>query len=268
MKTILLLIFVFSCGPKDKFQEIPYSPKKSTNTLSVLQSWSKYSPKIDIMVAFLWPLQVKVSDRPKLASIIETSRELKSQKELYLLKKRQIQIEYDRYQCACVIDLECTGEEEDLNETKCYEIEELTYANDRELVPIFGLVEKIKSNVIEIGGEWLKTHMDFRELPSSSMDFHSLQIQLSAFGGEAVPLSYEISGARINQEDYFKRLSFSFKREIYLESSEKASYGNWEVDAAIVDSEASLLVQGKLFWNYQGVKREGLIYWEHPRVIW
>jgi|GEM_PF-3119080 len=265
MKALILLLILAACGPKDKYQEIPYTPKKALNTLEADASWSKYSPQIDIMVAFLWPVRVKEQDRPKLSEIIQTSRELKTKKELYLLKKREIQIEFDKYDCNCVINFECTGEEEDLNEAKCYEIEESIFENDRELIPIFGLVERIKENVIAIGGEWLKTHLDFRELPNSTVDFNSLQIKFTVLDAhETTPYSYEINNASIIQEPYFKKLNFSFKRETH----KNAHYGVWEVDAAIVPSEASLLFQGKLFWDYQGVKREGLIYWEHPRVQW
>ncbi len=273
MKILFLLLILSACGPKDKFQEIPYSPKKTENTLSTEQDWNKYSPQIDIMVAFLWPTHVEVKDRQKLSEIIQTARDLKAQKEDYLLKKRQIQVEFDHFQCGCVINMECTGEEQDLNTDKCYEIEENMYANDRELVPIFGLVEKIKSNVMAIGGEWLKTHLDFRELPNSSMDLSHLQIKFTALDayeeeGVSLPYSYEISKALLFEEQYFKRLNFTFKREKYLSPSEKIHYGDWSVDAAVVPSEASLLFQGKLFWTYEGKKREGLIYWEHPRIEW
>lgn len=262
---LVFILFLAACGPKDKYQEIPYSPEKAVNTLETDQSWSKYSPQIDIMVAFLWPTEIKAADRPKLSEIIQTSRDLKTQKESYLLKKRVIQKEFDHYECNCVINFECTGDEGELNENKCYEIEETIYENDRELISIFGLVEKIKFNVISIGGDWFKTHLDFRELPNSTMDFNTLQIQFSALDAHgATPYSYVINNASIIQEPYFKKLSFSFKRE----SHESTHYGEWEVDAAIVPSEASLLFQGKLFWNYQGKKREGLIYWEHPRIDW
>lgn len=273
MRALFFVLFLAACGPKDKFQDIPYSPKKTVNTLSADQSWNKYSPQIDIMVAFLWPTQVKVEDRAKLSEIIQTSRDLKNQKESYLFKKREIQINFDKFQCACVINLECTGEEQDLNEEKCYEIEESMYENDRELISIFGLVEKIKTNVLAIGGEWLKTHLDYRELPNSTVDFNTLQIKFSVLDAyeenEArLPLSYEIREASILEEPYFKRLNFSFKREKYFSATEKMPYGEWTVDAAIVPSEASLLIQGKLLWNYQGIEREGLIYWEHPRLQW
>lgn len=264
MKIIILLLILAACGPKDKFQEIPYTPKKSLSTLSTDPSWSKYSPQIDIMVAFLWPKKVKITDREKLAEIIQTSRDLKSQKEDYLLQKGKIQKEFNLNQCACVINFECTGEEKDLNEAKCYEIEEKIYANDKKLVPIFGLVESIKANVLAIGGEWLKTHLDFRELPNSSVDFSSLKIKFSVLDAyENNPLSYEVD-ASLTQEPFFQKLNSRFERYKYISETEKVPYGEWKVEAAAVASEASLLFQGKLFWIYQGVEHEGLIYWEHP----
>lgn len=270
MKTIYLLLILISSCTKIKNEEIKATPKKERFTISVQNDWSEYSPAIDVIVAFLWPEVVAVNDRPKLTRIIEVSRELKTRNKNFQIKKIELKKQYELNQCACALNGECTGSEENMNIEACYEIEEATYANDRVLIDIFGLVEEIKGNVISIGGVWLATHLDLREIPTSKVDFTSMTISFSSLGAyteadQLLPISYVTPATKILQEKDFQKLEVSFPRLTY-ENGALIPLGVWTIDMGITQSEVSILFQGELYWDYHGKQRQGIIYWENPRL--
>ena len=261
MKIFFLLIILASCT-KIKNEEIKGAPEKERFTISVQNDWSGYSPSIDVIVAFLWPEVVAVSDRPKLTRVIEISRELKTRNQAFQRQKISLKNQYELHHCACALNGECTGSETEMDEMLCYEIEESIYANDRLLIDIFGLVEEIKKNVISIGGEWLATHLDLREIPSSKVDFKTMEINFSALGGYELdgklqPIPYLTPATAIIQEKDFQRLEVTFPRQ---------PDGIWTIDVGITQSNESILFQGELYWDYLGKRRQGIIYWENPRI--
>ena len=267
---ILILLLLFTACTKVKNQEIKQAPKKERFTISVQNDWSGYSPAIDVIVAFLWPEVVALQDRPKLTRIIEVSRELKTRNHAFQKTKIRLKRDYELNNCACVLNGECSGTEENMDEQLCYEIEEATYANDRLLIDIFGLVEVIKENVLNIGGLWLATHLDLREIPTSKIDFSNMAISFSALGAYAeaeqiFPISYLTPATSIIQEKDYQRLEVSFPRKIYENGSFK-TMGLWTIDAGITQSEESILFQGELYWDYKGKQRQGIIYWENPKI--
>lgn len=265
MKYLFFLFLIISCQTKVKKEEVLLIPGKPTSYISSMSSWDHYSKDIDIMVAFLWPSSVREEQRPLLNEIIQTSRDLKNQKESFLKTSHELKKDFDQYFCNCVLNYECTGEEDIIDENICYEIEEKTYANERLLIGIYGLVELIKGNVKTIGGQWLDTHMDHRNLPSSQMNFSTMELTLSAFdSGSDAPYSYEKLNTNLIQDQDFKQLNVEFSRQ----HDGKSNYGSWRIEAAAIPSQYSLLFQGKLFWDHDGKSYEGMIYWEHPRTRW
>ena len=264
MKYLFLILILFGCKTKTKDEKINLRPPVSPIQISSLSTWDNYSKDIDIMVAFLWPEEVKVQDRPLLNEIIQTSRSLKKQKEDFLKTSHQLKNEFDTNFCNCVLNFECTGEEDIQDENICYDIEENIYANDRLLIDIYGLVELIKTNVNAIGGKWLDTHLDHRNLPNSQIDFSKMELSFSAFDAGNLPYSYSNLKYSLVQLPDFNQVELQFKR--MHESNEE--FGNWKIQAAAIASEYSLLFQGKLFWEFENKSYEGMIYWEHPRTKW
>lgn len=267
---ILAIILILSACTKIKNEEIKRAPEKQRFTISVQNDWSTYSPSIDVIVAFLWPEKVMAQDRSKLTRIIEVSRELKKRNFIFQKDKIELKKQFELNHCACALNGECTGTEENLDEAKCFSIEENIYANDRVLIDIFGLVEEIKGHVLSIGGIWLPTHLDLREIPTSKIDFTTMIISFSAMGAyevnqELLPISYETPTTSIIQEKDFQKLEISFPRQVF-EDGKLKGMGNWTIDVGITQSEVSLLFQGELYWNYKGHKRQGIIYWENPKI--
>lgn len=267
---ILFLLLILSACTKIKDKEIKGAPKIDRLMISVQNDWSKYSSSIDVIVAFLWPEVVAPENRPKLTRIIEVSRILKTRNNLFQKKKIELKTQFDLNHCACALNGECTGTEEDINEMVCFEIEEATYANDRLLIDIFGLVEEIKSNVISIGGEWLATHLDMREIPTSKVNFETMEISFSALGAFSLdeklqPIPYLTPATAIIQESNYQRLEIIFPRQSF-ENGGLNHKGFWTIDVGITQSEESILFQGELYWDYQGKQRQGIIYWENPRL--
>ena len=265
----ILLFFLNSCG-KIKLQEIYATKATNTNTINIQNDSAQYSEVIDVMVAFLWPIKIEnQTQQVKLEQIITTSRELLSSKEQFLNTKFKLQELFTANQCPCAINNECTGNETNMDTTKCYELEDAIYKNDSSLIEIYGLLETIKKNVKEIGGEWLDTHLDLKEVESSTIKLSSMDIHFSALGSYEdksikKPFSYLIHDIPVIQEPVYKRITFSMPRLFYLDG-QTITRGNWTVDVGLTENKSSLLFQGELSWNYQGLKRRGVIYWENPR---
>ena len=267
---LILLFLLSSCG-KIKLQEIySSSSTKNTNTISIQNDSAKYSEIIDVMVAFLWPLKIEnQSQQIKLEEVIAHSRELVSSKEKYLSTKFKLQELFTANQCPCAINNECSGNETDMDATKCYEIEDAIYKNDSSVIDIFGLVETIKKNVKEIGGEWLDTHLDLKNVASSTIKLSSMDIYFTALGSYednniTKPFSYLIQAIPVIQESGYKRMTFSMPR-LFFQDGQTVARGNWTVDVGLMENQSSLLFQGELSWSYQGSKRRGVIYWENPK---
>lgn len=265
---ILLILFIAASCSKVKYEEIRRAPEKNRVIVSTEADFSSYSPTIDVMVAFLWPNEIRVQDRPSVTRIIEISRELKTRNKDFQLNSIKLRGEYKEAHCSCALNGECDGSEGELNEVLCYEIEDAIYSNDRKLIEIYGLVEEIKTNVLGINGEWLPTHMDFQEIPTSKIDFSTMSFSFSALGaylvdGVTCPIAYRTGPNPIIQELSFQRLEFSLPRVLIQENSE-IPYGEWTIDVGINRSDVSILFQGELHWEYLGQARKGIIYWENP----
>jgi hypothetical protein len=272
MKKILLLSFIFafiSCT-KVKLQDIPRTTETKAQIVGIQANSANYSEVIDVMVAFLWPLKISGTENQlKLEVIIADSRELVSSKEKYLNKKFELQEKFQNNQCPCALNNECTGAETEMDQAKCYEIEDAIYQNDDSLIYIFGLVENIKKNVKDIGGEWFDTHLDVKNLPNSQVKFSTMDIYFSALGSyeennTQKPFSYIVKAIPITQELHYKRMTFSMPR-LFFENDQTVTHGDWTIDVGLMENKYSLLFQGDLFWNYQDQKRRGVIYWENPR---
>ena len=267
MKLILILFIAASCS-KVNYEEIRRTPEKNRVIVSSEADFSSYSTNIDVMVAFLWPSEIRVQDRPRVTRIIEISRELKAKNQDFQLSSINLRGEYKDASCSCALNGECDGSEGELNEVLCYEIEDAIYSNDRKLVEIYRLVEEIKTNVLSINGEWLPTHMDFQDIPTSKIDFTTMSFSFSALGAYLVdevsyPIAYNTGPNPIIQELSFQRLEFSLPRVIIQEENQ-IPYGEWTIDVGINRSDISILFQGELHWKYLGQARKGIIFWENP----
>jgi hypothetical protein len=258
---ILLLVAPVACS-KVKSTEVAAQPQREPVIAEVRTTFERYSPLIDTVVAFLWPERIDANvQREALRKVIRISRELREQKDAYLEEKDQIQQRFRRHHCDCVLNSDCTGDEGELDQNLCYEIEDEVYAHAGKLIPIMELVDQIKLEVANTGGEWLETHLDFPELPSSSFDFEAGVLSLSVLGLSAVsaePIAYESVPTVIFQERSHLQLTSEFPR------SELG--GSWRIDAGISPGPYSLTVQGELFWTLNGKTRRGVITWEHQRL--
>lgn len=258
MKNILILLIIISCT-KAKYKDIPGAPQQNNYVSALRIDFKEYSENIDLFVAFLWPEQIKSeSQRQELKSIISTSKDLKSQKEKFQIKRYELSDEYRRFECPCILEFRCQGTETQNDEDKCLQIEEGIFENDKRLPAIYALVDVMKEKVLSIGGEWLETNQDHPEIPLSSFNFNTLKLNLKAFGAEENrPLEYEFARPEIFEDKDFQLLRFSSPR--------KSASGDWRIEVTPYKNKASLVFQGELYWDRSGIKRQGIIFWEHAR---
>lgn len=259
MKSLILLLLIFSCT-KAKYKEIPGSTREKTYVSALRIDFKEYSQNIDLIVAFLWPDQIQTEiQRHELQSIISTSRELKSQKEKFQIKRYELSDDYRNFDCPCILEFRCQGDETQNDEEKCLQIEEGIFENDKRLPEIYALVDVMKEKVLNIGGEWLATNQDYPEIPLSSFNFNNLALNLKAFGAaENRPLNYEFTRPEIFEDESYQLLKFSSPR--------KSATGNWRIEVSPYKNQASLVFQGELYWDRHGIKRQGIIFWEHARL--
>jgi hypothetical protein len=271
MKVLIffLIVSINSSCTKVQLLEIPLENSTKNNINGIEVANSKYAEEIDVIVAFLWPEKISTSTQKLgLEKIISSSRILVVKKEEFLNQKIALQKLFNSNYCNCALNDQCNGSEPALDINKCYQIEESIYKNDEKLVEIFGYVELIKKTILEIGGEWLETHLDIKNVPSSKVDLLKNNISFSALGsyqvdGSVLPYSYFIKSVGITQELGFKKINFSMPRILYRNEIFQ-DYGEWTVNLSMTENKASVLFQGDLDWKYEGQTRRGVIFWENP----
>lgn len=260
MKILILLLIFVSCS-KSKYEEIPGN-KGSKGFASALRIESKeYSQNIDLLVAFLWPERISTDvQRHELELIISVSRELKLAKEKFQEKRFELKVEYQRLDCPCILEFRCSGDETHTDEAVCLELEDSIFENDKQLPAIYALVDVMKEKVIGIGGEWLQTNLDFPEVPLSTFNFKTLELNLKVFGSSGnLPLDYQFSRPEIFEDIDFQLLTFFSPRKLAI--------GDWRIEVTHYKTKASLLFQGELFWKHTGKERQGFILWEHAKIL-
>lgn len=253
---ILLLLLLISCA-EEKRRGIPVLPSEERQ-LDRLETDLPYSQKIDVMVAFLWPVRIETAiQKQAVRDLINGSRSLKDLQDGYFRKKIELRRSWVKKDCDCVLNSLCTGEIPDTPFDECVSLEEQTFANERELPAIYSIVEKMKESVKISGGEWLETHTDFPEGPVSEMDFDRGILRLPVFAGI---------------QDQYPEIPYSLSRgrtydTFYAEFTDPGKRGNWIFDMSIQRSTEALKFQGKLFLRHQNTEREGIIYWMNPVEI-
>lgn len=261
MRNLIFLLLLISCS-KESIRGLSV-PEKNENSLQTLENFEAYSEKIDVMVAFLWPVEVKEeSQRKAIRAVIGFSRELKDYQEDYLSEKLKLKRAYEKELCDCVLNDFCENEEVPEDSGECIEIEDKIFVNERKLPEIYGIVEKMENNVLLAGGEWIKTHNDFTELPVSTFSFKTLMLNMTVFGTyikEEVEIPYEYMDVKsvLIQERTFKRLNVRFTDQVM---------GEWEFDLSLRQNDHSLVFQGDLYLHLTGSKRQGVVYWTHPAL--
>ena len=250
MKYLILLLLI-SCT-KVSNRALPLIKNEGPTISTLEEGFEEFDEKIDVMVAFLWPLKVTGdSQREAMRKVISSSRKLKTEQEVFNLKKRELKVKYQTENCECVLNGLCEDDEIPEDTGICYEIEEEIFEHDRKLVQIFELIDDIETNVKASGGDWLTTHVDFPELPPSTFSFNSFELNLAVLDGEA----YSALLMKAFQETLYKRLNVSFKRTNFP--------GTWEIDVGYKKSPHAVSFQGDLYYYEGPVKREGVIYWEN-----
>lgn len=254
----LFLFLLLACTkevPKGIRVEAPREPIPER-----LETSGLYDPRIDVMVAFLWPEVVNTdSQRRGLREIIASSREMRKLQEGYFKEKLLQGRAWKKNNCDCVLNGLCEGEVPETPFEACEEIEARVFENERKLPAIYEIVEKMKVLVPETGGEWLKTHTDFPEGPASSMDFTRSELNLSVFAPEGEPEAYPPVRYQFLQKPGYESFSARFP--------DLRRRGDWEIDAALQRTPEGLRFQGKLFLVTPETRREGIIFWMNPVVL-
>jgi hypothetical protein len=256
-----LFFFWFISCTKVSYENIPGQKNAEHLSSSLRVDKSLYDENIDLFVAFLWPAKIKsMKDKQILRDIISTSRIIKKRKEEYQGIRLTLRQDFERFECPCLLEFRCQGDETQVDENKCLELEDGMISNEGKLPPIYKLVLELKENVHQIGGEWLSTNQDFPELPVSQMDFNNFNLKLTVFGDSlGQPLAYEIKNPLLIDDGELQLLTYSAQR--------KREEGSWRIEVAPLITSSSLLFQGELFWIKNGKKRQGFIYWEHARKL-
>lgn len=257
MKKIFFMLMISGCS-KTSYQEIP-AMKSPTLAPSVwsLSGAPNYSPNIDLLVAFLWPEKISTSQQKKdLKTIFLLSKKIKSQKEKFQMIRYQLRQEYQRFDCPCILEFRCQGNETYEDEARCLKIENNIFENDKKLPEIFDLVKLMKQKVLSLGGEWILSNQDFPDAPISTFNRETLTLNLTVFGSiNERPLAYQMTCSEHFQDGDFQQLTFTHARLDRL--------GYWKIVVSPFKRPASQLFQGELYWIHQNKKRYGFIFWEH-----
>lgn len=261
LNIIIFTVLILSCG-KSKFEEVNsiVTTEYSLAETNEKNNFLRYSEKIDIMVAFLWPEKIEGNKAKELTvSILQKARELKNDND-FLLEMNE---DYNSLECDEILigEIEASAEIEAL----CYEFSD---KKDELTRFLYQKVLSIETSVKLMGGEWLANHRDFDNIPTAEVDLESGLISFSALGSYKTdsihPISY--SSKKINpvyKNDYAK-IYFTFERLKWnVITNDFGSYGVYSAELSLFPMKNSLVFQGELDWAYNGKTRKGVIYWQN-----
>lgn len=249
---MLILFLMIGCG-KVGMKTLRVPDEKITSPYR--QSYNKYEASIDVLVAFLWPQSISTPDQKRLVrEIISLSRNLKNSKDEYFSERVKLERAFAVNHCQCTLNGLCEDAEIPGDEVLCKDIEKRTYENDAKLIPVMEMVEAVKAKVNEVGGEWLDSQSDLPEAGLSTFEVDQGRIFFSALGANrGVPESYEARDIKFSEQGKFVRVEFQIQSK---------RGGIYQFDLGMKDNPNSLTIQGDLLWIHDGVKRQGIIYWE------
>lgn len=255
MKILILLLVIQACGKVGMKPIESKSSQKTTSALSV--DFKRYDENIDIMVAFLWPLEIKTeSQRKDVREIISVSRKLNGSKDIYYAKKIELQTKFKENHCQCALYDLCEADEVPGPVDVCTELEAEGYTNDARLIPVLEMVEKVKTLVKHCGGEWLDTQSDLADAGISRFDFTTLRLFFSALGSvDGVGIPYEIDDVQMTEQGSYTELKFQIPHP---------QGGEYDFELGMRGGKVSLTIQGEIILSRGNLKRRGIIYWEHP----
>lgn len=251
MKLIIILFLMIGCS-KTKYVPLELASVPETRFVWDEGSLDRFDPRVDVMVAFLWPAQIESSDQKiGVRRVISRSRELRQFKANFLTEKIKLQNDFASQNCPCVLDGICTGEETHDDLDLCLTLEEKKYAHQEKLADFYVIVEDIRSTVQSIGGVWVKTNTEYPEAPLSTVDYKNRQLRLEVFEVEEQRTSLT--------NDFVMRFERGFPE---LNWNFQVSGSNWSVEASLEIQENLLSGQGEISSGSQ----KGVIYWEQsPR---
>jgi hypothetical protein len=159
VKKIVLFLFIFllSCS------KVSYQKQLDKN-VEVLSSKQKISfeKNIEIMLMFLWPKDLNLSQLKVVESIIKKSQKLYISKKVYLNLKKKLSIQYQEKGCDCHLYFECDDDTnpEDDQILLCEKIEEDISKNESKISFFYKTYEWIVENLKKIGGDFFSVGIE------------------------------------------------------------------------------------------------------------
>lgn len=254
MKVLIIILLLLSCGLKVQNTKVIDQSLVQVESEIILNTQSmsfNFDKKIDIFVAFLWPLRVTTTNQQlAIENVLKLGKELRIGNEELL----GTQTEFNTLRCEQIFsgELEVTYEEEEY----CYQLEE------KKLSLTASMLEKVtqmEDFVRNMGGEWLESNQDFETNESSLIDFSNNTLSLFSMGheiinGEKLPLTYTKLPFEIKTIDNYSFIELFFPR--------KNEEGIYKVKADLNFQKHSLIFQGDLDLISNGQTRRGIIYWQ------
>ena len=251
MKNILFMLLFIACGQETKHSQVPdlstRAPKPEIGTQSMS---NELENKVEIFVAFLWPLTISEVARKSVEEVLKLGRSLRSGNEKLLGVKSEFEI----LKCEKILagEIIVTYEEED----HCYNLED---TRSTLTVQMLEKVNTMRNEVKSIGGEWLDSNQDFDTTETSQIDFDKNTFSIFSMGSTTVddkkePIPYPKLPFKIKRINDFSFLEMTFPRT--------ESAGMYSVKADINLREHSAIFQGDLDLIIGDKTQKGIIYWQ------
>ena len=252
MKLLISLLLLFGCGNKTNSTTIEdLTPEENNNTISTSAMSFEYEQKIDIFVAFLWPLKIETpAAKRSVIKILDVGRSLRTGNEELL----GYSIEFKKLRCEEIFAGEIIVDFE--TEDYCYEVEE---KRNSLTAVMLEKVNTMKSEVQSMGGEWLDSNQDFETNEGSLIDFNTNTLSIYSLGskvenGETAPLPYPKLPFEIKMMDSYSYIELFFPR--------KDGVGIFKIKADLNIQKNSIIFQGDLNLVTGESTQRGIIYWQ------
>lgn len=250
IRLLLICLILISCDTK--VYEVKYKDLSDSTIKDSLDKFEllKFNPQIEMMIIFLWPLDLGAKDEKEVVQIISTSRKISEDKELYLKNLYNLKMEYLEKNCDCHT-LGLCDDGQDMDDDimlECEEISERQNENNQIFANLTLDHENIKTKLKSIGAVNIDIGLDENYLDIGTYDLFSKVLNLNKFEYLGRDQKLEFKVIPYKDESLKAKFIFNIDNEVFTG------------DLGVSNKQYNVIFSGEIKTNNG---QRGLIYWEH-----
>jgi hypothetical protein len=236
-----------ACESEIEYKDLTLpTDKRSLTSFQLLD----FNPQIEMMIMFLWPIDLGPENEKEVIEIITTSRKISEDKERYLLSLNVLGFEYTQNNCDCHSYGLCEDDQE-MNDEVLIECEKISSKQEENNLILANLTldhELIKDKLNSLNAINIDVGVDDDYLDIGTYDLSSKLLKLNKFGYLGSERAVEFMVNPYLSQNMKAKFEFTVDDEIF------------SGDLGISNKQYNVIFSGEIETDSG---QRGLIYWEH-----